>query len=352
MSPKITGTDVCSLSSAVFDLVPRDHHKCKSRWKYPSWFRIQQTDVLEKIILQGHHNLAKFSRYSRSSGTPYRKPCIPETSTYTPMYTQPSTFSPGRKKALLIGINYKGQRHELRGCNNDIRNIFPWLINQWGYRPCDIIQLTDDGRNPLPTRHNILDRMHRLASDARAGDSMFLHFSGHGSQIRDLDGDEVDGYDEVICPVDFEESGVITDDEIHEIMVKPLAAGSRLTALFDSCHSGTVLDLPYIYDSRERKFVHGVAPGARNRKQSQAQVVCFSGCGDSEESESVTLPGQSIGGLMTFAFIHVFDRKQTLTFQSGFEQICAFVRAALPDANQQPQYSCSNPLDSSLPFYI
>ncbi|KAG1768003.1 peptidase C14, caspase domain-containing protein [Suillus placidus] len=284
------------------------------------------------------------------------------------MYTQLSLPPPGRKRALLIGINYKGQRFELKGCNNDIRNLSPCLINQWGYNPADIVQLIDDGCNPLPTKHNILLEMHRLAFYARAGDSMFFYFSGHGGQIRDLDGDEIDGYDEFICPVDYQRSGVISDDVIHEIMVKPLAAGSRLTALFDSCHSGTVLDLPYLYDSRQCKFVDGVTPDARIRKRSQAQVVCFSGCGDSEESESVTMPGQAIGGLMTFvgkttmgsvppniplkAFIHVFSCTQTLTFQSRFEQIQAFVRATLPDARQQPQLSCSNPLDTTLPFYI
>ncbi|KAG1854416.1 peptidase C14, caspase domain-containing protein [Suillus subalutaceus] len=194
--------------------------------------------------------------------------------------------------------------------------------------------------------------MRRLAFYARAGDSMFFYFSGHGGQVRDLDGDEVDGYDEFICPVDYQQSGVINDDEIHEIMVKPLAAGSRLTALFDSCHSGTVLDLPYLYDSRQCKFTDGVTPDARIRKHSQAEVFCFSGCGDSEESESVVMPGQPIGGLMTFAFIHVFSCTQALAFQSIFEQIRAFVRATLPDARQEPQFSCSNPLDTTLPFYI
>jgi len=97
--------------------------------------------------------------------------------------------------------------------------------------------------------------------------------------------------------------------------------------------------------------VHGVAPSARTRKQSQAQVVCFSGCGDSEMSESITLPGQSMSGLMTSAFIDVFSRKQILTFQSGLEQIYAFIRR-VQDAKQHPQFSSSYPLDTSLPFYI
>lgn len=46
------------------------------------------------------------------------------------------------------------------------------------------------------------------------------------------------------------ESGQITDDIMHDIMVRPLPPGCRLTAVFDSCHSGTALDLPYIYSTQ------------------------------------------------------------------------------------------------------
>jgi hypothetical protein len=54
----------------------------------------------------------------------------------------------------------------------------------------------------------------------------------------------------VIYPVDFRQVGHITDDEMHRILVKPLQPGTRLTAIFDSCHSGTALDLPYIYSTQ------------------------------------------------------------------------------------------------------
>jgi metacaspase-1 len=50
--------------------------------------------------------------------------------------------------------------------------------------------------------------------------------------------------------VDFRQNGHITDDEMHRIMVMPLQGGVRLTAIFDSCHSGTALDLPYIYSTQ------------------------------------------------------------------------------------------------------
>lgn len=64
---------------------------------------------------------------------------------------------------------------------------------------------------------------------------------GHSGQTKAL------GYNEVIYPVDFRQVGDIVDDEMHRIMVQPLKPGVRLNAIFDSCHSGTALDLPYVY---------------------------------------------------------------------------------------------------------
>ncbi|PIN03561.1 hypothetical protein CDL12_23911 [Handroanthus impetiginosus] len=75
-----------------------------------------------------------------------------------------------------------------------------------------------------------------------------FYFSGHGLRQRDLNGDEVDGFDETICPADFQTNGMIFDDDINEPIVRPLIPGVTLHAIFDSCHSGTVLDLPYAYN--------------------------------------------------------------------------------------------------------
>jgi len=86
-----------------------------------------------------------------------------------------------------------------------------------------------------------------------------------GSIEQDLDGDEDDGYDEVIYPIDFKTAGHIVDDDIHDILVKPLPPGCRLTAIFDSCHSATAMDLPYIYSTegkiKEPKYVRPLRPG-------------------------------------------------------------------------------------------
>jgi hypothetical protein len=68
---------------------------------------------------------------------------------------------------------------------------------------------------------------------------------GHGGRIKDDNGDEDDGHDETLIPVDFEKSGQIRDDDLLKILVHPMAAGVRMTCCMDCCHSGTVLDLPY-----------------------------------------------------------------------------------------------------------
>ncbi|KAJ5347440.1 uncharacterized protein N7506_000693 [Penicillium brevicompactum] len=157
----------------------------------------------------------------------------------------------GKRKALMIGINYFGQKGQLRGCINDVKNMSTYLNQNFGYAREDMVLLTDDQQNPMsqPTKVNILRAMHWLVKDAQPNDSLFFHYSGHGGQTPDLDGDEDDGYDEVIYPVDFRAAGHIVDDEMHRIMVQSLRPGVRLTAIFDSCHSGSALDLPYIYST-------------------------------------------------------------------------------------------------------
>lgn len=76
--------------------------------------------------------------------------------------------------------------------------------------------------------------------DAKAGDRLLFHYSGHGSQVRDRDGDELkDQLDEILCPHDMDWDGTyITDDELRGIF-SGLPKGVNLEALLDCCHSGT-----------------------------------------------------------------------------------------------------------------
>ncbi|KAI0278354.1 hypothetical protein BGY98DRAFT_974550 [Russula aff. rugulosa BPL654] len=121
----------------------------------------------------------------------------------------------GRKKAVCIGINYTGQNSQLDGCVSDAKNMYRFLMDRLGFRSRDIIRLTDDARDPV----------------------IYPQDSGHGSRVRDLNGDEVDGYDEVIFPLDYAQAGTIIDDELHDYLVKPLPSGCRLTVRRVSSHA-------------------------------------------------------------------------------------------------------------------
>ncbi|CAE8652612.1 unnamed protein product, partial [Polarella glacialis] len=180
----------------------------------------------------------------------------------------------GRRRAVLIGVNYRGTRAELRGCHSDVDNIGRLLVERFGWQESCLRRLADDGRQEAPTRRNIEHALHWLVEGARPGDVFFFHFSGHGSQSPDPNGYEDTGMNQTILPVDFQHAGMLTDDQVSEIIVKPLPPGTRLTALLDCCHSGTCLDLPFKL-SKSQGWREETNPF-----HSPGDVQMFSGCTD------------------------------------------------------------------------
>lgn len=167
--------------------------------------------------------------------------------------TAPFALAPedctGTKRALLIGINYVGHDPgELSGCHNDVLNIKEYIMNAHGFEEENITILLDDGVHTEPNRENILAAYRTLVEEAEEGDAVFCHYSGHGGRLRDDDwGEEEDGFDETLVPLDYIENGQIRDDDLFMTLVHPMKEGVMLTCLMDCCHSGTVLDLPYKY---------------------------------------------------------------------------------------------------------
>ncbi|KAJ3808499.1 peptidase C14, caspase domain-containing protein [Lentinula lateritia] len=242
----------------------------------------------------------------------------------------------GRKKALCIGVNYRGEPHELRGCINDAKDMRRFLIKHHGYKSEDIVLLTDDNPNPRsqPTRRNMIEAMRWLVQSARCHDSLFFHYSGHGGQTKDLDGDEVDGMDEVIYPVDFQQKGHILDDDLFKIMVRPLPAGCRLTHPYlQSCHSGTVLDLPFIYSASSRLRGSHVSQRARARRSSPADVISFSACKDGQKSTDTFKGGVAVGAMSWVA------RNPNQTYQHILKEV---YNMTYPKYHQTPQLGSSH----------
>jgi hypothetical protein len=144
--------------------------------------------------------------------------------------------APGTKRALLIGINKYQALPTLNGSLNDIETMRHVLTTRWGFQPQHIAMLTDQAA----TRAGILAALERLVKEAGPPDVVYLHYSGHGSQVEDFNGDETDDHlDETLVPHDGRTPNVpdITDDELDAIFAR-LRARSVLIVL-DSCHSGT-----------------------------------------------------------------------------------------------------------------
>lgn len=197
------------------------------------------TEVLEKM--RGHLKRKGYSQIPQlSSMNPIdvntKFDLVPETAT-------------GTKRAVMIGINYVGDSPgELSGCWNDVKNMKKYIMDVHGFEEENIVILLDDGEHTEPTAENIINAYKQVIADSEEEDAIFLHYSGHGTKIRDDDhNEEADGYDEALCPRDFKSAGMIRDDDLYDILVKGCPDGVHVVSLMDCCHSGTIMDLPYIF---------------------------------------------------------------------------------------------------------
>jgi len=136
------------------------------------------------------------------------------------------------KYALCIGINdYPGTQNDLAGCVNDADD---WT-EAFTRRGFAVERLIDRRATGKAIRAAIITTLAR----AQSGDLVVVQYSGHGSFVPDLDGDEPDGTDECLCPHDVLAKGPITDDELFELYsARP--QGVKLVMISDSCNSGTV----------------------------------------------------------------------------------------------------------------
>jgi hypothetical protein len=208
----------------------------------------------------------------------------------------------GVRRALLIGVNDYRAVPALQGSINDIETMREILVTRWGFAPANISVV----RDAQGTRNGILDALRRFVAQARAGDTVYVHYSGHGSQVQDLNGDEPDGLDETLVPQDGRSAGVpdITDDELDAIFAR-LQARSALIVL-DSCHSGTAtraLDIrtrSVPRDTRTELYQSGTVATRAIVPRMQMRYVVMSGAADNQEALDGPIDGR-YHGFFTYA---------------------------------------------------
>jgi metacaspase-1 len=266
-----------------------------------------------------------------------------------------------------------GTKNALRGCHQDVTNMKQFLsFKGYSSDPKSQVIMRDDAhtdpRGPcFPTGKNILAAMHWLISEPNTCN--FLHYSGHGGQVKDPDGDRDSGFDDTIVPLDFETNGQLDSDKLHRTLVSALPPNSTLFVIFDCCHSGSAIELPFVFRSDADgnvslldnakagmgllqeagsliqggftmdKFVHakelfagantffkqlqhhdeqdeegvGEEHFVEDWKSEHKFVTMFSGCRDDQTSADANIGGSSVGA-MSWAFLETMKRNPNPTY--------------------------------------
>jgi hypothetical protein len=241
-------------------------------------------------------------------------------------------------KALLIGINrYRFPGADLRGCLNDVRQLRDVLIELYGFPEREVSVLTDLDA----TKSAIQMKLEELVTAARPGDVLFVHYSGHGSNVPDASGDEADFRDEILCPTDLDWKEPLLDDWLRALF-DTVAKGVNLTVVMDCCHSGSntrdvvppdsrdpiqrflpcPLDLLAVESGRD---LRGALRGARatqlakeianDVKDVSLPEILITGCRDDQTSSDAFIDGDFNGALTHSLVSTIRQARGKLTYR-------------------------------------
>ena len=230
-----------------------------------------------------------------------------------------------RGRALLFGLNYSGDL-KLNGCVNDVHNMGEYLKTTLNI-PIDVF--TDETSSENTGLLGMVRRLYELAlrSHTESLDFAWIHYSGHGSYVKDTSGDETDGNDECLVPSDFETAGLLPDDVIESIL-RFMNPKTRVVCVFDCCHSGTIGDVKYCWESPASVTVENILCSI------PAKVITFSGCLDTQTSaDAFGITAQEYQGALTSCMLLVLKDASMSTSRNDVVKVLTEVRARLKERN-------------------
>lgn len=217
-------------------------------------------------------------------------------------------------RALLVGVSsypHLGATLQLKGPQNDAKRMRE-LLSARGV-PVQNIRVLADGVDgaELPTREAVLSALEQLARTAKPKDYIVIHMGGHGSQQpvpagHPQAGAEPDGLFEVFLPrdakgwnnqtggADGEVQNAILDHEIRALVDRMTAAGAFVWAIFDTCHSATMVRSAGNPEVRLRQVTPaelGISQGAMDRAAARARSLS---AGETVATAGTSSPGQAV----------------------------------------------------------
>ena len=209
--------------------------------------------------------------------------------------------------ALLIAINdYKGTENDLKGCLNDQEDMEDLLFGKY-----QIVKMKDSECTVVAVKNKIIDIIHTIKS----GDNFIVHYSGHGTQVPDKNGDEKDGYDEALYLYD----GVLIDDDLGYIL-SGLPEGVTCLVLLDSCFSGTATKeigkKPRFIKLFDIEFKKGKRRSITRDNEMKWCVI--SGCSENQTSADAYI-NKRYNGAFTYHLIQAY--KEGITIKEWFNSL-------------------------------
>jgi len=230
--------------------------------------------------------------------------------------------------------------HSLQGPLTDVAAMHVLLRETYGFT--DIRELTD----LQATRQGILDAINQLIADTEKGDRVVIYYSGHGSQRLDIKSSKKDQRDQTIVPVDAWK-GVkdIRDKELAVLFNKIVFdKRARLTAIYDSCNSGTMArgvtesvqrKLPYD-DDDVAKEPGAVLESDLKRIPQQGDAIILAAAGPTQSAVEATYPEDGlVHGAFTRALIRVLrQNSQALSAEDVVSAVASMLHADPLDFQQ------------------
>lgn len=259
---------------------------------------------------------------------------------------------------LFVGINdYPGTDSDLGGCIDDANDWAAFFSTYLTEQPTMLL-------NEGATKDRILSHLQAKVTHLRPGELFVFTYSGHGTWMPDMDGDEPDGRDEALCPFDMSETNLVLDDEIAEIFARR-HPDSKILMITDSCHSGTVFRMAGVAEVKKKirflppaNFVKdplklqriamtSTLPRVAASNKATPGVIHFAGCSDAQYCYDTQFNGKPNGA---------FTRTMLDTLKEGncasYGDLIKAVREKLPsfDYPQTPRLNVSRKLRQATMF--